>query len=108
MLVENIAKQIIDFQKSTFDNSFNAMVMLQDQTERLTRTMMDQAGWLPEESKKMMDGWAQMVKKGRDDWKELVDDNFDKLADFFEEPSAIMPQAKAQKPKPAKPAQQTQ
>ena len=28
-----IAKQMIDFQKTTFDNTFNAMVLLQEQAE---------------------------------------------------------------------------
>ena len=105
MVMESIAKQIIDFQKSTFDNSFNAVVMLQDQTEGMTRTVMDQAAWLPEEGKKMMEDWVQLVKKGRDDLKEMVDENFDKLSDFFDDPSVILPQTKVPKPKPAKAAQ---
>ncbi len=33
-----IAKQVIDLQKTAFDNAFKAMVMLQEQTEKMTRT----------------------------------------------------------------------
>jgi polyhydroxyalkanoate synthesis regulator phasin len=104
MVMENIAKQIIDFQKSTFDNSFDAVVMLQDQAERMTKTVVDQATWLPDEGKKAMDEWVQMVKKGRDDLKELVDQNFDKMADFFEDPATIFTQPKVKETKPAKAA----
>lgn len=104
MVMENIAKQIIDFQKSTFDNSFNAVVMLQDHAERMTKTVMDQATWLPEEGKKVMDEWVQMVKKGRDDFKELIDQNFDKMVDIFQDPATIFTPPKAQESKPAKAA----
>jgi polyhydroxyalkanoate synthesis regulator phasin len=104
MVTENIAKQIIDFQKSTFDNSFNAVVMLQDHAERMTKTVMDQAAWLPEEGKKAMDEWVRMYKNGREELKELVDQNFKKMADFFEDPATIFTQPKVQEPKPAKAA----
>jgi hypothetical protein len=104
MGMENIAKQIIDFQKSTFDNSYDAVVMLQDHAERMTQTVMDQATWLPEEGKKMMDEWVLAVKKGRDDLKEMIDQNFEKWADFFEDPTAVLTQPKVREPKPAKAA----
>ena len=42
-----MAKQMIDFQKATFDNTFEAMVLLQDQTERMVGTIMEQATFLP-------------------------------------------------------------
>ena len=49
-----MAKQMIDFQKATFDNTFNAMVLLQEQTEKMVKTFMAQATLLPEEGKKML------------------------------------------------------
>jgi len=79
-----ITKQMIDFQKSTFDNSFNAMVMLQDQTEKLARTFLEQANWLPEEGRKAIDEWIGTYKKGREDFKKVVNDSYQKVMDFFE------------------------
>ena len=102
MVTENFAKQIIDFQKTTFDNTFDAVVMLQDHAERMTQTVMEQANWLPEEGKKVVDQWVEMAKKGRDEFKELVDQNFDNMADYFEDPVTLFTQAKVQKPKAAK------
>jgi hypothetical protein len=89
MVAENFAKQIIDFQKATFDNSFNAVVMFQDQTERLFKTVTEQAAWIPEEGKRVLDEWVTMYKLGRKDLKQVVDDNFDKLADFFKLPETL-------------------
>lgn len=78
-----MAKQMIDFHKATFDNTFNAMVMLQDQNEKMVNTFLEQATWLPEEGKKVIDEWLKAYKKGRVDIKKLVDDNFKKVEDFF-------------------------
>ena len=78
-----IAKQMIDFQKTTFDNSFNAMVAFQEQTERMVNVLMEQAVWLPEDGKKAVNEWGAAYKKGRDDFKKSVDDNFSKVEGFF-------------------------
>ena len=82
MVMENFAKQMIAFQKATFDNSFNAAVMLQDQAEQLFNASIEQAAWLPEESKRMVDEWVRICKTGRDEFKNAVDENFDKLAEY--------------------------
>jgi polyhydroxyalkanoate synthesis regulator phasin len=78
-----IAKQMIDFQKTTFDNTFSAMVMMQEQTERMANTLLEQAAWMPEEGKKAVSDWVKAYKKGREDFKKAVDENFKKVEDFF-------------------------
>ena len=60
-----MAKQMIDFNKATFDNTFNAMTLLQEQTAKMVNTFMGQATFLPEEGKKMLNEWVQTFKKGR-------------------------------------------
>jgi len=77
------AKQMIDFYKSTFDNSFNAMVMLQEQAEKTMKTALDQATWLPAEGKKVVDEWVKAYKQGRDEFKRVVEENFKKVEDYF-------------------------
>ena len=80
-----IAKQMVEFQKATFDNSFNAMAMVQEQAERMLNMGLDQANWLPEEGKKAVDAWIKSYKKGREDFKKIVDDNFTRVEQFFAE-----------------------
>ncbi len=77
------AKQMIDFYKATFDNSFNAMVMLQEQAERTVRTALEQANWMSPEAKKVIDDWVKAYKQGRDSFKQIVEENFKKVEDFF-------------------------
>jgi polyhydroxyalkanoate synthesis regulator phasin len=78
-----IAKQMIDFQKTTFDNTFNAMVLLQEQAESMSSTILDQATWMPEEGRKAINDWLKAYKKGREDFKKGVDENFKRVEDFF-------------------------
>ena len=93
-----IAKQMIDMQKTTFDNTFNAMVMFQDHTEKVANTLFEQANWLPEEGKRFVNQWTEMFRKGRDDVKTAMDDNFSKLLDHFSPEKASKPKGQRQKP----------
>jgi hypothetical protein len=80
---KQILKQMIDFNKATFDNTFNAMVMLQEQAERAANTLLEQANWLPEDGNKAINEWVKAYKKGREDFKKVVDENFQKVESFF-------------------------
>lgn len=80
---KKLLKQMIDFNKAAFDNTFNAMVMLQEQTEGLANTVLEQATWLPEEGKKAINEWVSAYKKGREDYKKIVDESFKKVEDYF-------------------------
>jgi hypothetical protein len=78
-----MAKQMIDFNKATFDNSFNSMVLLQEQTEKMVSSFLDQAAWLPEEGKKALKEWLATYKKGREEYKKMVDEGYKKVDSFF-------------------------
>ena len=80
---KQLFKQMLDFQKTTFDNSFSAMVMLQEQSEKASQTLLDQATWLPAEGRKAIDEWMAAYKQGHEDYKALVDENFKKVEAFF-------------------------
>ena len=79
-----IAKQVIGFQKTVFDNSFNALVVVQDQTESMITNVMSQLPWMTEDGKKQLADTFSFTKKARDDFKKAVDEGyaqFDKLFD---------------------------
>ncbi|MBN2517009.1 MAG: hypothetical protein JXC33_13375 [Deltaproteobacteria bacterium] len=71
-----ILKQMIDFQKAMFDNMFNAVTVLQDQTEKMVNTYMDQAQRLPEEGREVIGEWVNTYKEGRQNFRKTVDDLF--------------------------------
>jgi polyhydroxyalkanoate synthesis regulator phasin len=82
-----MAKQMIDFYKATFDNTFNTLVMLQEQNERMANTLMEQATGIPEEGKRLLNEWVRGYKKCREDFKKVVDEGFKKVDDYFAETS---------------------
>ena len=80
---EKMTKQILDFNKTTFDNTFNAMVLLQEQTEKVVSSLMEQAPWISAEGKKAMNDWVDSLKKGRGKFKKVVDESFVKVEACF-------------------------
>ena len=74
---------MIDFQKTMFDNTYSGMVLVQEQTERVATSLLNQATWMPEEGRNAISGWVDAFKKGRKDFKKGVDENFKRVEDFF-------------------------
>lgn len=85
MQPKDILKQMIDFNKAACENAFKNMNMLQEQMEKMINLYIDQAVGVPDEGKKTAREWAAMYKKGYEDFKKLVDDNFKKMEDFLQE-----------------------
>ena len=80
---KDLTKQVIDFNKKAFDNSFHAMSSRQDQVERVINMFLDQSPWFPEEGRKAVSEWVKAYRKGREDFKEAVDNNYKKVEDFL-------------------------
>ncbi len=82
---KKMAKQMLNFYKSTFDNSFSALLMLQDQMQRMSAMFIEQTTALPEEGKKALNEWIKAYKKGCEEFKKAVDENFKRVDSFFGE-----------------------
>jgi DNA-binding ferritin-like protein len=80
---KQMMKQMLEMNKIACDNTFMSITTIQEQTENMTQKMIDQATWLPEEGKKAIDEWLATYKKGREDFKKLVDDAFGKVLQSF-------------------------
>ena len=80
---KQIAKQMMEFNKTAFDNTFNAMTVLQDQTEKLVFRFLEKAPWFPEDGKKAVNEWVNTYKKGREDFKTNADESYKKVTDYF-------------------------
>jgi hypothetical protein len=79
METTQMTKQLIDFQKTAFNNSFDAIVLMQKQTENLFSNFWGQVPWMTEDGRKQVDESFAFAKKARDDFKKAVDDGFTKL-----------------------------
>jgi hypothetical protein len=80
---KQIAKQMIQFNKTAIDNSFKAMTMVYEQNEKMLAAFLEQATWLPQEGRKAIKDWMATYKSGCEDFKKLVDDSYAKVESFF-------------------------
>ena len=80
---KQIAKQMIEFNKTAFDNTFSAMITLQDQTEKMVFGFLEKAPWFPEEGKKAINDWMKNYKKGREDFRTSAEESYKKVATYF-------------------------
>lgn len=80
---KQIAKQMVDFNKTAFDNSFAAMAVIQEQTEKMVSNMMEQTNIFPAEGKKLIMDWIKTYKKGREEFKTAAEENFKKVEVYF-------------------------
>jgi hypothetical protein len=78
-----LLKQMIDFNRTAFENAFSTMTMLQEQAEKATNGCLDQATLLPGEGKKFLNEWVAAFKKGRVEFKKMVDESYEKLDSYF-------------------------
>lgn len=76
-------KQMLDFNKATFQSTFNTISMMQDQAQQFSSQLLEKAPWIPQEGKKATSDLGMAFKKGRDDFKKVVDENFEKMEQFF-------------------------
>lgn len=83
-----VGLQVLDFQKSVFNNTYNAMLQIQQQTEKMAEPLLKNNPVVPEE-------WRNMLKKNQEETKKAIDEGFDKAESYF---SAASSPAKKAKP----------
>jgi len=99
---KQIVKQMIQFTRTTFDNTFDSITILQEQTEKLIGTYLEQAPIIPAEGKKAIADWMKAYKKGREEFKTTVDDNYKKVEKSFASYDQVVKSETVEEPKAAK------
>jgi hypothetical protein len=90
---KSMARQVFDYQKTTFDSFIESVATIQDQAEKSLSFFLDKNPWLPEESKNVILEWGNIYKKGRDDFKQALDDGLDRMGSYFENAAEAAGQA---------------
>ena len=80
----SVLKQMVQFNKSTFDNTYNALEMAREQNARMLNAYLEQASWMPEEGKKSIRQWLDTYKKGCEDLKSMMDESYDRVEQTLE------------------------
>ncbi|MDD2671624.1 MAG: hypothetical protein PHW43_04370 [Syntrophales bacterium] len=76
-------KQMIGFYKTMFDNSYAALLGMQEQMQKMLATQLDSIPGFPEDGKKVIIELTKSYKKLCEDFKASADDNFKRAESFF-------------------------
>lgn len=82
-----ISLQVLDFQKSTFNNTYNTLMKIQEQSEKIADSFMKDNAAIPAEGRKIIDEWKLVFKKGQTEIKKSIDEGFTKAESFLNESS---------------------
>lgn len=85
MTNSKVGLQLLDFQKSAFNNSYNTIVKIQSQSEKIADSLLKENSAIPAEGKKMLNEWKAAFKKGQTEFKKSVEDSFDKAEAYLAE-----------------------
>jgi len=85
MEYNRMAKEIVNFQRNSFENWYNAVSMIQDQTTSTMDMMFNQIGCMPEESRHPINEWVNVLQRQRDRFKSFVSEGFDEWEKFVSE-----------------------
>jgi|GEM_PF-1081004 len=86
--------QVLDFQKSTFNNTYNTFLKIQEQSEKIAESFMKDNTAIPAEGRKILDEWKLVLKKGQTEIKKSIDEGFSKAESFFSETNQTAKPAK--------------
>ena len=80
---KQILKQMVEFNQAAFNNTFNAMTLLQGQFEHVAKTVLEQATWLPAEGRKAIENYTETYKSACQTFKKQIDDSYKQVEKFF-------------------------
>ena len=85
METAQFARQTLVVQRTMFDSSFNAMVMAQEQTEKMLHSFMEKSPWVTADGKESLQKSIDEAKKARNEFKKAIDDGFVKFEGILAE-----------------------
>ncbi len=78
-----IVKQMMDLNKTAFDNSFDTITIFLHYSEKAAKYFWEKARFFSPEGEKIITEWIEISKKSRKDFKESIDHSFDELEHFI-------------------------
>ncbi|MDA8307998.1 MAG: hypothetical protein M0Z81_14375 [Deltaproteobacteria bacterium] len=84
MREETMGRQMIDLQRIGVDGMIDYAITLWNYTGSMFNWFLNQAGWIPEEGKKVITEWINTNRKGCETFKDAVDNGYSNLEKFLE------------------------
>lgn len=81
---KQLMKQLLEFNKTSFNNTYNTMKMFQEQAERMASTLANHPTLLTDDGKKIISEWVKIFKTKVDEYQDAVNENFNKIESFLD------------------------
>lgn len=76
-------RQLVQFQKTAFDSTFDTLSALQDQQRELMSRLLEGSP-APAELKQLMEEWARTLETGRAQFRDTVDRSFETVESYLD------------------------
>jgi hypothetical protein len=87
----NVTRQMLAFQKQAVNNFQSMWDFAQTQTSSTLDRLMDQAAWMPQESRQTLENWRTVMKQERERFSAYVDQCFVGYEKMLDSPQAATP-----------------
>jgi hypothetical protein len=81
MYPKSMIKQILDFNRKVFEDSFSVIAAVEEQSEKTLSLFKEETLFFPEQSKKAIEEWIKTYKNGMDNFKTNIDSRFKFIED---------------------------
>ncbi|WP_300670279.1 hypothetical protein [Desulfoluna sp.] len=71
--------RFIDFQKSAFNTTFDTMLKMQEQSQKMTTALMSGNKSMPDSGQKLMDDWQTQLTTNQNEFRKYITDHYDQL-----------------------------
>ena len=76
-------KTVMEGMRSGMLMSFDTMNSVQEQMEKMWRTLLDQGGELQKEGEKVLQEWLENMRKGREEFRRNLEEGLHKMEDLM-------------------------
>jgi hypothetical protein len=76
-------RRMLEFQRSAWNNAFEAAVRFQQQRRDVVERLIDRVPGLPAESKELFETWTEAADRSRDTFRATVEKSFDLIDGYY-------------------------
>jgi formate dehydrogenase maturation protein FdhE len=80
---KQLARKLLEFNKTILDKSFDSLMMVQDQNKRLITRSLEKLP-IPDEGKKAISHWTELFKKGSEKSKAMMDEGYKNIVQYLD------------------------
>lgn len=76
-------KMVVEAMRSGMLMTFDAMNSVQEQMEKMWKTLLDQSGELQKEGEKIMSEWLENLRKGREEYRRNLEEGLRRMEELL-------------------------